>query len=289
MSKLLNFIHDAINEPNDNGRCTQLVIVHIASGGVEVPVHTKKVPDKVEASQIADWADLLRKKAKDYAEGIPGAQTFCLQAFHGNSQFPTARQPFVESGYVELDGLATEGPTTKGFMQQMMRHNEAVMARGNEKDRAVTQALLSVIEMLGKERTEIKRENVELFGLAKQLILDKADRTHEHRLQEIAAQQAAEIKAEIVKQLPRLVNTITGSEVIPQSMDDTQTIEDLIDAVSKSADAQTALAGLSKGLPPSLMMRIASRFQQGMAAREREAKTRKPIDEKREDFDGGLQ
>lgn len=289
MVNLANWIHDAVTDTEKGGRCTALTVVHIASGGIESAVYVKKLPDKIDATQVPDWADLLRQKAKDYASGIPGAQTFCLQAFYDNGQFPGAKQPFVEAGYTEMEGLATESPTQKGLLQQMMRHNEAILARTNERDRVLNDVFMKMLEAKQRETEVLKKENVELFGLAKTLLMDVANKSHEHRLKEIEAQQTAAIRAEIAKQVPRLLNTITGREVVPQNIEDTQTFEDLIDALTQSGGVEEALAGLTQKLPPALLMRLGTRIQQGLIAREKEAKARTPVDQSDREIDGGLQ
>lgn len=274
---LIDWIHEALNDPDKGGSCTALALVHM-TGPVENPVHSKQLPDKFTAESVEDWSDMFEKKALSYAEGLPGAQTFCLQAFYKGAGQPSAKKPFICAGYTEVDGLMTEGPTPKGHLQQMMRHVEGVMSRSIQKDQVMTTLMTSMIESRTREAENYRRENADSFTLMKELILGMAGRQHEQRLAEIAAQQSAEIKKEITKWVPRLINAATGKEVIPQPTLDSQMVEDFIDALAAQGEgALPALAQLK--LPPPLLASIAHRFQQGMQARERERETRAPVDE----------
>jgi len=273
-----DWIHEVCNEP-DKGPCTAIALVHMQNGTLEEEILTKKLPDKISADDIAEWADMFEHRARNYAEGIAGAQTFCMQAFHRNASRPTSKKPFVRQGYTEMDGLMTEGPSGKGILSQMMRHNEAMASRYIQKDQAIFEVLARALEMKSRETDSLRRENIENFGLIKELVLALSDRKHDHKLAEISAQQTALIKQEIVKWAPRLLNSVTGREIIPQSVDDTMLVEDMIDAMMKAGDPSKALPALaSLNLPAPLLAKFASRFQQGVQAREAERKTRESVD-----------
>lgn len=282
LQSIADWIHDMVNDAEfaslKGGRCTAIGCVHVTDGGVEQDVYSKQLPDKFTAESVDDWADLFDKKMRSYAEGIPGAQTFCLLAFHNGASRPTAKKPFVVKGYTELDGLMTEGPTGKGHLTQMMRHVEGILSRSIQKDQILFDALTRTIEAKTREAETYRQENVQSFGLVKELILAMAGKQHEQRLAEIAAQSDANLKTEISKWVPRLLNAATGKEVIPQPMLDSQMVEDFIDALASQGEAALpALAQLK--LPGPLLAQLAHRFQQGMVARQKEETTRKTIDD----------
>lgn len=277
---LEEWIHETINDPDKGGRCTALALVHM-TGTVENEIHVKQLPDKIDAAAIADWAEMFESKAENYAEGLPGAQTFCLHAFHNKAQRPTSKWPFVKKGFTEVDGLMTEGPTGKGLLQQMMRHNEAMHALMVKKDSVLWDAVLRSREIEARERDQLRRENVEGFNMVKELVLQLAGRNHEQEMARIEARQAAAIKGEILKWAPRLLNTVTGKEIIPQTADDTDLVEDMIDAMmANGTEALGALQAMK--LPPALMAKFAHRVQQAVKAREHERNARQAADESSE-------
>ncbi len=267
----------------EKGRCTAFALVHML-GTVEEEIYVKKLPDKLDAAIIRDLAEMFQNKADTYAQGVPGAQTFCLQAFYDNQARSSGKYPFVRAGYTELDGLMTE----KGFMQQMMRHNEGIISRGIQKDQVLFEAMARMMEVTARQAESLKRENIENFGFIKELILQLNTQQHGQRLTEIEAQSSANMKAELTKWVPQLVNAATGRDIIPQSFADTQIVEGIIDALGSAGPE--ALPLLQKlNMPAPLMASISHRFQQGMAARAHEQKTRKTVDESDAEIDGGLQ
>lgn len=277
LQKLTNWIQEVVNDP-ELGRCTALGLVHMTGGVEGEAVYSKQLPDKFTPAMVEDWADLFDKKMRDYAEGIPGAQTFCMLAFHNGAGKHTVKKPFVVAGYTEMDGLMTEAPTGKGLLQQMMRHVEGVLAKTNAKDQVLFEALSRAIESKTRETESLRQENIQSFGFIKDLVLQLAGKQHDQRLAEIQAQQAAMIQQEIAKWAPRLLNAATGREIIPQPTLDSQMVEDFIDALGRQGQgALPALAALN--LPAPLLAQFADRFQRGMAAREREESTRKKVDE----------
>lgn len=270
-----DWLTEVVNDLDKGGRCTSLAVVHM-KGAVEDVIHVKKVPEKIVADDVYKWADVLEDIAENYAAGLSGAQTFCIYAFHGNSERPTAKRPFIKKGYTELEDGMTESPTAKGLLTQMMRHVEAMSARTNEKDRIVFESLARTLDIKTRENEAIRRENIDNFGLIKELVLGLAGKQHEQRLAEIAAEQSALLRNEIVKWIPRLINTATGREIIPQNTDDTLLVEDLIDAVMASGDLGSALPALQNmKLPGPLMAKLATRIQRGFEARQREQNARK--------------
>lgn len=280
------WLHEVCNDP-EKGPCKQIALVHMA-GTVQEDVYVKPVPDKFNAEALADWADLFIRKAEQYAEGLPGTQTFSLLSFHGEGKRPGTRKTFPVRGYVEHDGLLTENPTGKGVLQQMMRLLDSTIAKTANRDAVLFESMLKRLDLETRQNLALRTENVQMFEFSKELVLKIADRTHEHRIAQIEAQSSAALKQEIAKTVPLLINTATGRDIVPQNMHDSILVERLIDAIG--AAGPDNLLNLSlKDLPPSLLAALADRFSKGLAARQKEAEVRKTVDDADGPIDGGMQ
>lgn len=280
------WFHEVCNDP-EQGPCKSVGLVHMA-GTVQETVYTKTLPDKFSAESLADWADLFCRKAEQYAEGLPGTQTFCLMSFHGDGKRPGIRKSFPVKGYVEQDGLMTENPTGKGVLQQMMRLVDTLTAQVIRNNASFQESMLKRLDLETRQNIELRRENVQMFDFSKDLVLRLADRSHEHRVAQIEAQTAADIKKEIVHSVPLLLNSATGRDVIPQNSHDTILVERMIDALNGAGPDKLMNMSL-KDLPAPLLAAIADRFQKGIVARQKESEVRKTVDDTDGPIDGGLQ
>lgn len=275
---LAEWMREAFLDKERGGPCTAFALMHLANGAVEEEIYSKQLADKIGTDEIAELAEVMRHKAATYAGGLSGAQQFILFAFYADSKMPGAKYPFVEKGYTEMsDGMMTEGPSVKGHMQQMMRHNEGILARAFAKDEHVSNVLLKTLEYKHKETEALKTENIQLLTLVKDMLMREADNRHAHRMKEIEAENAAKFKAELMKWAPLLLNAATGREIIPQTATDTQLVESIIDAMEgKGPEALAMIQGLK--LPPAILASFADRFQKGIELRMKERQARETTD-----------
>jgi hypothetical protein len=259
------WIQEAITDTDKNGKCTALALVHMV-GVIEKEIHARKLPDKIALDSIFEMAEMFRGKAQSYAEGLAGAQQFQMLAFYADRKQAQGFYPFMEQGYTQMEGLATEGPTPQGLLQQMMRHNEVMTQSYVRKDAILMEYMGKMIEQQANIIFQTRRENIESFGMVKELILALSVQKHDRRMEELTYERETSQRDALYKVVPALINGATGREVIPQSNADTSLVEMLIDKVAKKGPA--ALQVLSQlELDGPSMMALATRIEQGMKAR----------------------
>lgn len=280
------WLHEVTNDP-ENGPCKNVALVHMA-GTVQEPVYTKQIPEKFNADDLTNWADLLTRKAEQYAEGLPGTQTFCLMSFHGEGKRPGVRKSFPVKGYVEQDGLMTENPTGKGVLQQMMRLCDSLVSKAITAQQVALDSMTKRLEIETRIAMAQRTENVQLFDFSKDLVLKLSDRTQEHALKQIDAKLTADLKREAIKNAPLLLEMATGRDILPANKGDSLLIERMIDEIASKGPEQLMTMSI-KDLPAPLLAALADRFQKGLAARQKEQTVRQSVDDSDGPIDGGLQ
>lgn len=255
--------------------CTAFALVHIQGGGHTTEIHSKPLPDKVPIETAESIAETLESIATNHAEGLPGSQQYQMLAFYGGRKTAQAFRPFLRQGYTELEGLATESAGPQGVMAQSMRHLEA---KGMAYIKGVTSLLdaqTRYIEVQMLRENGLRHENAQLFGAFKDLLMAEMQTRHDRRMEELAYQRSSEERRMMLKAVPGLVNTVAGKEVFPQNVEDSFTMDALIEAALKKGPA--ALGILQQlDLPAPAQLALANRFQRAMNARENESLARSP-------------
>jgi hypothetical protein len=239
-------------------------LVHMVGQG-EREIHTTKLGSKQWTAR--DLAALFRHKAESYCQEIPGVQSFCMLAFYGQDE-PEARHPFMVSGETDLGGLSTEGPDDKGWKMQGMRHLEAITQLNHRSIHHAIDTLAKLNENLMRENLDVRRENREGFALMKELIAAQALNKHEYRMKEMEFERSTEERKKWMSFAPSLVNTILGSEVFPQSTEDSSLLEAIADSLSEED-----LIKLTSVLKPEILGPISARFEKHFKTKKLKAAT----------------
>lgn len=243
---------DKVDGEGKPASCSAFQLVHMVGQG-EREIHTTRLGSKQWAAR--DLAQLFRHKAEGYCQDIAGVQTFCLLAFFQKDE-AEARHPFLINGDTDLHGLSTEGPDEKGFRMQGMRHIEALTQLNHRSIGHVLDTMARMNESLARENLEVRRENREGFALVKELLTAQALNRHEFKMKELEYERSTEERKKWLDFAPSLINTVLGSEVFPQSTEDTALIESIADALSEDD-----LMKLGSVLKPEILGPIAARFE----------------------------
>jgi len=249
---LENWIHEAMIDTDKEKGISMFSLVHMVGQG-EREIHTTKLGSKQWTAR--DLAALFRHKAESYCQEIPGVQSFCMLAFYEQDE-PEARHPFMVSGETDLGGLSTEGPDDKGWKMQGMRHLEAITQLNHRSIHHAIDTLAKLNESLMRENLDVRKENREGFALMKELIAAQALNKHEYRMKEMEFERSTEERKKWMSFAPSLVNTILGSEVFPQSTEDSSLLEAIADSLSEDD-----LIKLTSVLKPEILGPISARFE----------------------------
>lgn len=261
---LENWIHEAMIDIDKEKPISMFSLVHMVGQG-EREIHTTRLGSKQWTAR--DLAALFRHKAENYCQEIPGVQSFCLLAFYEQDE-AEARHPFMVSGDTDLHGLSTEGPDEKGIRMQGMRHVEAITQLNHRSIHHVLDTMAKMNENLMRENLEVRKENREGFAIMKDLIAAQALNKHEYRMKEMEFERSSSERKKWLDFAPSLINTILGSEVFPQSTEDSALLEAIADSLSEDD-----LIKLTSVLKPEILGPISARFEKHFKNKQLKAKT----------------
>lgn len=255
---LESWIGEALVDPDKPGACTMLALVHMV-GPTEREIHTKKIAPGVD---VQDLANLFRGKAEAYAQDLPGAQTFNILAFYAGSNEPQARWPFLITGETQFSGLATEGPSPSGQLQQNMRHQEMVLGLAFRQTQVVFDTMMRIQagsdarEQRYQEREErLMAENFDAHQIVREVIERQMTSDHDRHMTRMNFERTTGERKKFLTFLPALVNTVLGREIFPQSTADTALFESLADNLTPDQIEKLACI-----LPPELQGPLAVRI-----------------------------
>lgn len=245
------WITQALMDPHKDGPCTALVCMHKTAGG-EVEVYGVKLA-KGQQWDGEVLATLFREKAEHHVQDIPGSQRFYILAFYGRSE-PQARLPFVVNNSAEMTNGETEAPTAEGRTAQAMRQSEVGFQFWAKMVHENVRMSMDMNESLSRENRELRNENRDAVSVIKDFILAQATNTHQFRLKELEYARQTEERKMLMRYGGAILNEVTGKEIIPQPIADTNLLELFFDKVGEDQIKQ-----LSAVLPPELMGPLAAR------------------------------
>lgn len=214
---------DKVKKNGERAKCTMFVMMHMVAQN-EMEVHRTRFNGlAIEPKNIAN---LFRSKAETYAQDLVGVQSFVLLAFYEESDEPQARQVFTVNGKTDFAG-ATESPDERGAKQQTMRHTELVFQQVYHKQQHIDNYVLRLIEHQDKRIAQLTTENMEMFDVFKQMMMEKLQLEHSKTLEIEKERRATEQQKKLLEMAPLLVNTVTGREVFPQSKTDSILLEQI--------------------------------------------------------------
>lgn len=263
---LETWLRETINETVEEQPCSQVSLVHMV-GNQPKELHSVKFGGG-KSHDLKDLANMLRNRAEAYSQDLPGVQTFQLLGFYGKAE-PQAFQPFTIQPMAEMNGLTTESPTETGRLQQSMRTQDALIAQVYRRQSVMDEHAMSIMSMQSRMLMEALGENRAMFSAFKEILVEQATRSHEHKMKEAAFVRASDERRKFLEYAPVLINTILGKEVFPQSKHDTVLMETIVENIS---DEQVQL--LATIVKPELAGPLMERFTQIRAKKTKEEENR---------------
>jgi hypothetical protein len=253
---LAEWIHEVRTDRYKDGKCTAISLVHM-QGTTPKEIYTIQFGDRDIPSD--ELGALFQGKADTYCQEIPGVQTFNLLAFYNNEGTAQVEHPFIVNGDNHFEGLATEGPTERGATQQGMRLTEVIVQRTFGQISVLMGHTENIITRADRRIEHLENENREVLSILKEIMLEKANLSHEKRMAELEYERKSAERAKLAEMLPALVNTASGREIFPQSKADTALVESFADGLSKVSPEQ--IAQIAAILPPQLLGPLMARMQ----------------------------
>jgi hypothetical protein len=263
---LQSWILEALNDRDKpSGSCSVLILFHTIGSA-------KKEIDHVRFSSGKQWTpseltERFEAKARSYAQDLPGRQLFEIEALYGTNTVPEAFHPFAIEGETVYMTGGSDSPDGKGLMQQMMRHNEALIALAFAALGENTRNLQSQNGQLATALENSRRAELDAVGIVKDLVLERANKQHEHRMKELEYARTSQERKKWLQFGPPLINSILGAEIFPQNTEDTALVEGIADKLTSEH-----IKRLAEILPPEYMGPLASRIQRYLEKKAAEEK-----------------
>lgn len=255
------WITDALSDADKGGPCTALSLVYVKAGGAFEEIHTKQL--KGATHNAKDLAAFFMNKAQGFCQDLPGISTCKLQAFYGGDQ-PMAAFPFtIADGEFTAGGevaFARHEPSQQGLLAQLMKHNEQVTSMLMQIAQTVT------IQAVTRE-AQLRSEVAEAQAIVRDVIMNMTKEQHQNRMAELTFMRQSEERKMLAGALPSLINSVTGSEVIPQSHADTL----LLDALALKVKPEHLQALQAMGLVTNEQATLlAARFSKTLEQQEQQ-------------------
>lgn len=252
------WIHEALTDPEKGAKCSALALIHRA-GVKEQEIHAVKLGDRQWVAK--DLAKLFLGKAENYAAELPGVQTFNLLAFYGDRTQFEALKPFMINGEAELPGLATEGPTKDGLVQQSMRHSEGVIQLAFRQTNAMCEAMQRMADTVVRENISLRNENREAAEIVRDTMLKLSDQREGAIMKRLEFQRSSAERQKWLSFGPALINSLLGKEIFPQHVADTALIDAIAESLSDTDISKLAATGVIK---PEVWGPLAQRMAQSL-------------------------
>ncbi len=284
------WIDEQLKAVEEDGALSALLLVHHEGQGSLREVQALKSGGAKwgDASVMADVFDAV---ATRHARGLIGEQQFELQATYGGGGRVKRTLPFGKAGRLMFGsipgGLSTEPPTMVGQSQQGMRLAELVVQGFLAKWNGITDTQAALIDRVFRRLGDLERENRELFVVLRQELIRTVQLAHEQRMKELEFARSTEERRKLIKIMPAFVNAVTGSEIFPQSTEDTALVETLADNVTP--DQLKMFTAVLKDRSPEMAALLTNRFNEVQKKRAAEAEEiRRMTKEATGGYDKGL-
>jgi len=217
----------------------KFVLRSAAPGGRGHDIQTFDVdPDiRIEVEEIPVWAGTIMTNAQDDADGSgPGVHRYVVYSYVKGEVKPVARFMMRVRGDSDNDfddESGDEAPTSKGLLQQLMRHNEALT-------RLTVQSAASLTGVMARQLESANRLNEKLVEERRNSFLQlEAAKSEEHeRSMQLMLTDNTEKRKDAAFQklmglVPLVLNKIVGAKVLPDKSDPLMMIlEPLITSMS---------------------------------------------------------
>lgn len=257
--------------------CTALVMVHVY-GQSETEIHPVVIGGrKYDDAAINALARTFESMAVTDAQSKTGKQHYEVRAVFEDQETRPARYGWKVNGHLvnTAGDNSTEAPTAEGRMMQRMRHDETystmlvtTMANSLNQSSHFTKMVMDYATRVTAERNDLYKSSMELA-------VEKLKHDREHELKLMELQNQKELWEKVAKIAPALMNTITGKEIVPQSMVDTTIVEMMAEHIGP--EEIKLLGPLLGKLPPEavgvLMTRLEAIQKDKNAAEERMDRT----------------
>lgn len=207
--RLIPFLRKSLLTSRREGVCRELVLHHASLGsrkGAKVQSWEISQADcKPEA--IEEMANEIRAAASSDASALTGMQSYVVKAYFGDNEDSSARCAMRVDGDTSADdddegGFASEPPTGKGIITQLMRHNQAIMKTSAYSTAAIMQSMTRQVQKMSERMEAMETERIANITTFESLMTQRHERELEARKVTIREEGMKEMLATLKGILP---------------------------------------------------------------------------------------
>lgn len=215
-SRVMQWLRAEVYRDHRDGPVKRVVLRHVAGDKLASEITSQEVPAAPDEAWLVNAVGEFELAAISDADGAGGMQKYCLLSYRVDDR-SSGRLPFRIMGEADdEESLSSEPATAKGFLAQLMRHNEASARIATQSIQQVLAAQHHTIEeqaAMLKHLTAIHFENIR----EREELLDrKHERELETRRAELRDGMVKEAIEKVQLLAPVVINRLAGQKLLPQ-------------------------------------------------------------------------
>lgn len=199
-----------------NEAITKIVLRHAMPGTKGSDVESFSVPD--DPDHLSETANEIISRAEEDANGMGGIQRYVLNLYESTNPKSAARFPFRIRGQDEEfdDGGAggEEAPTSKGLLQQLMRHNEANSRTMTVAIGGIVNALVRRLDASDARVEKLMEQRYQMYETLEASMSQQHMRDMEMLQQDASEKRKEQVFGKLMLLLPAVLNKLSGKKVM---------------------------------------------------------------------------
>ena len=248
---IISFLRRQFVAAHDGGRCARLQLFHLA--GRQRCLRTWSFAEAFEEDQIELLAAEIIDCAQQEAGVLGGSQRFSLCAYY--AQYPEhvgESKAFARQGGGAEDGaeVDSEGPSEKGLLSQLMRHNEANARSVVQSSQQLLKAQAQMVDSLSARLAHMDDTHLKYVQTTESLLSERHIRDLATKEHELRAKAWSEGFDKLNLLAPVIVNKLAGQKILPEP---TSVVNEMVGGFVESLSSEQ-LASLGGTLKPEQMI-----------------------------------
>lgn len=192
---------------------------HAAPGTKGNEIETIDLSERVYSSEeIPTMAEEIISRAQTDADGIGGVNRYTVTLYALGEVRAVLRWPFrIRANGDEFDEAGDEAPNSKGLLQQLMRHNEALAKTMVHAVAGVTTVMARRLESSDNLNAQLMSQHVESMKLLEEAKSEQHSRDMELLTTEASESRKNQMFEKLALLVPVLINKLAGQKVMDAS------------------------------------------------------------------------
>lgn len=225
-----------------NGRCTNLLVLHIGGGTKNNRVTTVPITDGTGPDDVEEICTGIIEASTLDAEAIGGLQKYYVTATFENLGDPINRFAFRINGSGNEDNIDTfdsEPANQKGLLAQMMRHTEATHRISAASTGHVIAMQNKIISRQAEQIEQLTGKHIELVETLEELKSERHDRELAAAESMLKQESYKDITQKILMLMPIVANKFAGKKLLPEkTTSGEQMVKSLMDSIKPNQMGQ---------------------------------------------------